>query len=75
MDDDCDNFTISIDKHGSLYFLLSGFLGALNKGTETWQRSYDRRTLVIAAQNKESADLDQLKALIDEADKKLNTGQ
>jgi len=60
-------------EHGSnLDFLLRGFLGAVNKGIEGWQRSYDRRTLVIAAQNKESADLDQLKDLIDKADEAIN---
>jgi hypothetical protein len=68
--------TVAIDKQGSLYFLLNGFLGALNRAVDVWQRSYDRRTDVmektsgidleqLAAKLKVSTD--ELKAAIDKA--------
>jgi len=42
-----DKVIITVEKQGSLYFLLNAFLGAVNKGIDVWQRSYDRRTDVM----------------------------
>jgi len=74
--------TVAVEKQGTLYFLLNAAIGAVNKGIDVWQRSYDRRTLETSAGLKAIAlalstpqdNSAQVQAEIDKLTAQLNAG-
>lgn len=62
-----------VEKTSNIYYLVNALIGALNKGIEAWQRSYDRRTAAIEKASSDQRKVDRLAGEIGEVNEDLKT--